>query len=78
MAGKRRNYQQGKKSVRPTTREMNGAIFMLRCAELGLTTDEELNAFTVGMIYDLMTEKANDSEKYPYKATEADINAFFG
>lgn len=33
---------------------------------------------TVGMVYDLMTEQANDQEKYPYKATQDDIRAFFG
>ncbi len=32
----------------------------------------------MGMIYDLYTEKANDRETYPYKATQADINRFFG
>lgn len=64
------------KKVRPTTREPNGAQFMLRCAQLGLS-DEALGDMTMGMVYDLMTEKANDLEKYPYKATQDDINAFF-
>jgi hypothetical protein len=32
----------------------------------------------VGMVYDLITEKANDQEKYPYKATQADIDRLFG
>lgn len=32
----------------------------------------------VGMVYDLLTEKANDAEKYPYKATQEDIDRFFG
>ena len=50
---------------------------MLRCAELGLS-DETLADMTIGMVYDLLTEKANDAEKYPYKATQADIKAFFG
>lgn len=50
---------------------------MLRCAELGLT-DEALADMTVGMVYDLMTEQANDREKYPYRATQEDIKAFFG
>lgn len=56
---------------------MTGALFMLRCAELGLSA-EDLDGMTMGMVLDMMTEKANDSEKYPYKATQADINAFFG
>lgn len=50
---------------------------MLRCAELGLT-DEALNGMTCGMVYDMYVEKANDLEKYPTKATQADIYAFFG
>ena len=33
---------------------------------------------TVGMVYDMYTEKANDREKYPFKATQAEIEAFFG
>lgn len=77
MAGKRGANEQAKKKIRATTREPNGAIFMLRCAELGLS-DEALGSMTVGMVYDLLTEKANDKEKYPYKATQADIEAFFG
>lgn len=50
---------------------------MLRCAELGLS-DEALAEMTIGMVYDMLTEKANDAEKYPYKATQDDIYAFFG
>lgn len=62
--------------MRQTTREPNGAQFMLRCAQLGLS-DEALTGMTMGMIYDMYTEKANDQFQYPYKATQADINAFF-
>jgi len=65
------------KKVRATTREPNGATFMLRCAQLSLS-DEALRNMTVGMVYDMYTEKANDREKYPFKATQADIEAFFG
>lgn len=50
---------------------------MLRCAELGLGTDA-LDGMTVGMVYDLCIEQANDHEKYPFKATQEDIEAFFG
>ena len=65
------------KKIRATTREPNGAIFMLRCAKLGLS-DDALGGMTMGMIYDLLTEEANDQEKYPYKATQEDIDRFFG
>lgn len=49
---------------------------MLRCAQLGLS-DEALTGMTMGMVYDMWTEKANDRVEYPYKATQADIDAFF-
>ena len=41
-------------------------------------TDDALSSVTMGMIYDMYVEKANDRETYPYKATQADINRFFG
>lgn len=50
---------------------------MLRCAELGLTR-EDLDTMTMGMVYDMLIERSNDHEKYNYKATQADIQAFFG
>lgn len=62
--------------MRQTTREPNGAQFMLRCAQLGLS-DEALTGMTMGMVYDMCTERANDRVEYPYKATQADIDAFF-
>lgn len=51
---------------------------MLRCCELGIVSDSELDCFSIGMIYDMYSEKANDTEKYPYKATQEDMNKFFG
>ena len=65
------------KKIRATTREPNGAQFMLRCAELALS-DEALDNMTMGMVFDMLVEKANDEYKYPYKATEEDIKSFFG
>lgn len=72
-----RHHVDGKKKVTETTRQPNGAIFMLRCAELGLS-DEALQDMTIGMVYDLIAEKANDAEDYPRKATQEDIMRFFG
>ena len=48
---------------------------MLRCAQLGLS-DEALGQMSIGMVYDLLTEKGNDHEKYPYKATQEDFDNF--
>lgn len=50
---------------------------MLRCAELGLGKDD-LDDISMGMVYDMLIERANDHEKYPYKATQEDITNFFG
>lgn len=61
----------------PIDREPNGAIFMLRCAELGLS-DSALNNMTMGMVYDMLTEQANDREKYARKAQPGSMRAFFG
>lgn len=52
-------------------------MFMLRCAQFGLS-DEALRNMTMGMVYDMLTEEANDREDYPIEATQADINSFFG
>ena len=45
---------------------------MLRCQELGLS-DEALAGMTIGMVYDMLIEQANDREKYDYVATQDDI-----
>ncbi len=60
----------------PIDREPNGAIFMLRCAELNLN-GAELDEFTVGMIYDMITERTNDHEKYDKKAPAGSLASFF-
>ena len=48
---------------------------MLRCAQLGLS-DEALAGMTMGMVYDLLTEKANDQEKYPVRAGQEEFDNF--
>ena len=63
--------------MKATTRLYTGATFMLRCAELGLS-DEALAGMTIGMVYDMMAEKANDHEDYPIKGDQDDIRKFFG
>ena len=49
---------------------------MLRCAELGLSR-EDLDDMSVGMIFDMMIEKMNDSEKYPIKGEPGTLKDFF-
>lgn len=50
---------------------------MLRCAELHLS-DDALAEMTMGMVFDMLIEQSNDHAKYPYKATQADIDRAFG
>lgn len=61
--------------MRPSVREPNGAIFMLRCAELGLS-DEALGNMSMGMVYDLLIERGNDGVKWAYRATQEDFDSF--
>lgn len=50
---------------------------MLRCCELGLS-DDALRNMTMGMVYDLLIEQANDKEEWPIKATKEDYKRIFG
>lgn len=50
---------------------------MLRCAELGLSR-EDLEDMTMGMVYDMLFERANDQEKYVEIADQDDIYRLFG
>lgn len=61
--------------MRATVREETGAIFMLRCAELGLSRDD-LADMTMGMVYDMLIERANDHEQYSIRATQEDFDRF--
>ncbi|MCR5448456.1 MAG: hypothetical protein K6F23_03600 [Solobacterium sp.] len=54
---------------------MNTAIFELRMAQLGIHNPDD---FTIGMIYDILTEQSNDNEKYAVLADQDDIDAFLG
>ena len=61
--------------MKSSTREPNGAIFMLRCAQLGLS-DEALGCMSMGMVMDMLIEQGNDHEKYPTRATQEDFDNF--
>lgn len=50
---------------------------MLRCAQLGLS-EQALEEMTMGMVYDLLIEQANDREDYPIKATKEDYKRILG
>ena len=61
--------------MRATVREETAATFMLRCAELGLSR-EDLADMTMGMVYDMLIERANDHEQYSIRATQEDFDRF--
>jgi len=48
---------------------------MLRTLGLGLTL-KELDNYDIGFIYDMLIEKANDTETYPEIANQADFDKF--
>lgn len=53
---------------------MTTALFLLRCAELGLL--EDLDNMSVGMVNDIFTEKSNDSYEYKEVANQSDFDRF--
>lgn len=56
---------------------MTTALFLLRAAQLGISMTD-LDLLTVGMVFDMMTEKINDTEvEYARVATQEDIDAWF-
>lgn len=76
MGPESEDHIRSRKKIKATTREPTGAAFMLRCAELGLVSDNVLQSYTMGMVYDMLTEKANDHENYPVIATQEDFDNF--
>ena len=56
-------------------RAPSGAIYLLRCKELSLSF-AELDAITMGMVVDLLTEKANDGEEYPSLGRPGSLKSF--
>lgn len=57
---------------------MTTALFLLRAAQLGISI-QDLDLLTVGMVFDMVTEKINDTEgEYARVATQEDIDNWFG
>lgn len=54
---------------------MTTALFLLRCCEIGLSLSD-LDALSVGMVFDMFVEKANDSYNYDEIATQDDFDSF--
>ena len=54
---------------------MTTALFLLRCAELGLSLSD-LDDLTVGMVNDMFTEKQNDEYDWKVLASQEDMDKF--
>lgn len=75
MERERARSEQTKKLTRPTDRETNTAVFLLRAYQLGISLDD-LNRLSYGMVCDLITEASNDHAEYTQLATQADFDKF--
>lgn len=64
-----------KKISRAVDRDTSTALILLRALQLGLNLSD-LELITLGMLYDIMIEKENDSVEYDEIATAEDIANF--
>lgn len=62
------------KKEREIDREMNTALFMLRCTQCGISISD-LDLLSIGLVNDMFIELKNDEYEYPVMATQADIDA---
>lgn len=61
--------------MRPTERELNTSVFLLRSFQLGLHI-ADMRELTLGMVLDLFSESSNDGIEYKPLATQEDFDAF--
>lgn len=61
------------KKSRPVDREINTALFMLRCVQCGISVSD-LELLSIGMVNDMFIESQNDNYDYKYLATQEDID----
>lgn len=54
---------------------MTTALFLLRVYQIGMKLDD-LDELTMGTIFDIMTEAANDEQKYKPLANQEDFDRF--
>lgn len=63
------------KKLEKTSREMTTALFLLRSIEIGISVGD-LDLLTIGMMLDMLTEKANDDVKYQKVARQREFDKF--
>lgn len=61
--------------IRPTDREINTAVYLLRAVQMGLSICDMEN-LDEGMIIDLLTESVNDTADYQTLASQEDMDGF--
>ena len=61
--------------IRPTDREINSAVYLLRAVQMGLSICDMEN-LDEGMIIDLLTESVNDTADYQTLASQEDMDGF--
>ena len=54
---------------------MTTPLFLLRCAEIGISI-ADLDLLTIGLVIDIWTEKGNDEVKYRKVTTQEDFDKF--
>lgn len=62
-----------KKRSKEIDREVNTALFMLRCVQCGISISD-LDLLSIGMVNDMFIERKNDEYEYPVMATQEDID----
>lgn len=76
MDGQPHDAFHAKKKEREIDRSLNTGIYLLRCAELGLSMSD-LDQLDMGMIFDMMTERSNDHwDGWAEVAGQDDFNRF--
>ena len=66
---------QAKKRTGRSEREMTTPLFLLRCTEVGIST-RDLDLLSIGLVFDMWTENANDDVKYRRIANQRDFYKF--
>lgn len=54
---------------------MTTPLFMYRCLQIGLSV-QACDYVTIGLVYDMYTEKLNDEYDYPDMARQEDFDRF--
>ena len=64
-----------KKHQPRSSRERTTPLYLLRCCDIGVQL-ADLDLLTIGLVYDMWTERGNDSVQYARTATQEDFDKF--